>query len=555
MPTPPPAMRPLLAPFAPHFARRVWPHAPVLLVGTILAPGRRTVAAALRAMGLDRRAGFERYHRVLNRARWSGLAVSRTLLGLLGAAFVPDGPLVVGIDETVERRRGAKLAAKGIDRDAVRSSHSHVVKASGLRWVCLMLLVPVPWAGRVWALPFLTALAPAERYNRDRGRRHKAPTDWAGQLLLVVRRWWPDRPIVAVADAPYAAIDLLARCRAVRRPVTVVTRLRLDAALYAPAPPRRPHQNGRPRVNGARLPTLAATAADPATEWAPATVANWYGRGPRAVEVATDTAVWYHSGQPPVPLRWVLVRDPAGAFDPQALLCTDQDAAPAQILGWFVPRWQLRGHLRGGAPPPRGRNPAPVVRAGDPARAAGAAGPVRAGDAGGPPAHGCRRPRPAGRLVSQTAPHVRGRTRLGAAGIVGVREFLHVPRQGGHGRRAPRGARALDRRALLRGLNGQSRAKSVYQNPAAAADARLMEVAEWIGGFWNAVPPPPGAHGPRLAQGWPVPGLTVTASPRRAATAATVFGERTGPSQHRGGSGRVAIARQCGGVSPAVGTT
>ena len=340
MPTPPPAMRPLLAPFAPHFARRVWPHAPVLLVGTILAPGRRTVAAALRAMGLDRRAGFERYHRVLNRDRWSGLAVSRTLLGLLGAAFVPDGPLVVGIDETVERRRGAKLAAKEIDRDAVRSSHSHVVKASGLRWVCLMLLVPVPWAGRVWALPFLTALAPAERYNRDRGRRHKAPTDWAGQLLLVVRRWWPDRPIVAVADAPYAAIDLLARCRAVRRPVTVVTRLRLDAALYAPAPPRRPHQNGRPRVNGARLPTLAATAADPATEWAPATVANWYGRGPRAVEVATDTAVWYHSGQPPVPLRWVLVRDPAGAFDPQALLCTDQDAAPAQILGWFVPRWQ-----------------------------------------------------------------------------------------------------------------------------------------------------------------------------------------------------------------------
>src|SRR5829696_7848858 len=133
MPTPPPTLLPLLAPFAPRFARRVWPHALVLLVGTILGPGRRTVAAALRAMGLDRRAGFERYHRVLSRDRWSGLAVSRTLLGLLAAAFVPDGPLLIGIDETVERRRGAKIAAKGIYRDAVRSSHAHFVKASGLR--------------------------------------------------------------------------------------------------------------------------------------------------------------------------------------------------------------------------------------------------------------------------------------------------------------------------------------------------------------------------------------------------------------------------------------
>ncbi|MDP9363744.1 MAG: transposase [Chloroflexota bacterium] len=342
MPTLPPALLHLLAPFAPCFSRRVWPHALVLVVGAILAPGRRTVAAALRAMGLAHDTGFGRYHRVLSRARWSGLAVGRALLGLLVAAFAPGGPLLVGIDETVERRRGAKIAAKGIYRDAVRSSRSHFVKASGLRWVCLMLLVPVPWAGRSWALPFLTALAPSERYDREHGRRHKSLTDWTGQLLLAVRRWWPDRPVVAVADATYAALEFLAGChRAAPTPITVVTRLRLDAALYEPAPPRRPRQTGRPRLKGRRLPTLAATAADPGTAWAPVTVANWYGRGDRDVEVATGTAVWYHSGLPPVPLRWVLVRDPAGAFGPQALLCTDLAAGPEQVLGWFVQRWQL----------------------------------------------------------------------------------------------------------------------------------------------------------------------------------------------------------------------
>ena len=342
MSTLPPAILHLLAPFAPCFSRRVWPHALVLLAGAVLAPGRRTVAAALRVMGLAHDRGFGRYHRVLNRARWSGLAVGRVLLALLVAAFVPEGPLVVGVDETLERRRGKRIAPKGIYRDAVRSSHGHFVKASGLRWVCLMLLVPVPWARRVWALPFLTALAPSERYDREHGRRHKTLTEWAGQLLLVVRRWWPDRPIVAVADSTYAALEFLAGCRRAKpAPITVVTRLRLDAALYEPAPPRRPGQTGRPRLKGQRLPTLAAVATAPTTAWTGVTVANWYGAGERAVDLASGTAVWYHSGLPPVPLRWVPVRDPRGRFATQALLCTDQDAAPEQVLAWFVQRWQL----------------------------------------------------------------------------------------------------------------------------------------------------------------------------------------------------------------------
>ena len=341
MPTLPDAMIRLLLPFGRLFSKRVWGHVQVLVAGALLTPGRRTVAAALRVMGLGRTPHFQRYHRVLNRAAWSGQAVSRVLFGLLVQTFVPDGPLVLGLDETLERRRGAKIAAKGIYRDPVRSSHSHFVKASGLRWVCLMLLVPIPWAARAWALPFLTALAPSERYHQERGKPHKTLTDWGRQLLFLVRRWWPERALVVVADSTYACLTLLARCRALPNPITVVTRLRLDAALYAPAPPRRPGQIGRPRLKGRRLPTLAARVRDPDTRWAAITVRNWYGAGERAVEVASGTAVWYHTGLPPVPLRWVLIRDPQTGFAPQALLCTDPTADPAQVLAWFVLRWQL----------------------------------------------------------------------------------------------------------------------------------------------------------------------------------------------------------------------
>jgi hypothetical protein len=204
-----------------------------------------------------------------------------------------------------------------------------------------MLLVPIPWAARTWASPVLAALAPSERYARAHRRRHKALPEWAWQLLLQVRRWWPDRPLVAVADSTYATLELLARCRRLGSPITFVTHLRLDAALYEPAPPRDPHRIGRPRLKGQRLPTLATVAADPTTVWTSLTVAQWYGLGERTVEVATATAVWYHSGQPVVPLRWVLIRDPQGKFATQALLCTDLGAAPDQILAWFVQRWQV----------------------------------------------------------------------------------------------------------------------------------------------------------------------------------------------------------------------
>jgi hypothetical protein len=331
----------LMTPFAPLFTKRMWQHVQVLLVGAILSPGKRTITAALRVMGLAHAKSFQQFHRVLNRAVWSSLEGSHLLWLLLVRLLAPTGPLVLGLDDTLERRRGAKIQAKGIYRDPVRSSHSHLVKASGLRWLSLMLLVPIPWAKRVWALPFLTVLAPSERYHQERGQRHKKLTDWARQMLLIVRRWAPERSLVLVTDSSFAVITLLWRLSRLAQPICSITRLRLDAALYEPAPPRTPRQTGRPRLKGKRLPTLANVLHDVTTCWSTVPVRGWYGELERVVEITSAPAVWYHSGMPPLPIRWVLVRDPQGEFDPQALLCTDLTVDPVQILEWFVLRWRL----------------------------------------------------------------------------------------------------------------------------------------------------------------------------------------------------------------------
>ena len=323
------------------FSERVWEWAKILLIGAILAPGKRTVTAALRVMGLSNEAQFQNYHRVLNRDTWSSRNLSRLLLHLLVRTFLPVGaPVVIGLDDHIERRRGAKIAAKGIYRDPVASSKSFFVKTSGLRWVCLMLLAPIPWAQRVWALPFLSVLAPSERYHQEREMPHKKLTDWARQMITQVRHWLPERAIVVVADSSYAAIELLAAAAGLPLPVTMITRLRLDAALYDPAPPREPGKKGAPRKKGERQPSLAARLADPNTAWERVTLA-WYGRTTRTVELASATAVWYHSALPVVPLRWVLIRDPLGKFEPQALLSTDLNLTAQQIVEWFVMRWQL----------------------------------------------------------------------------------------------------------------------------------------------------------------------------------------------------------------------
>jgi hypothetical protein len=330
----------VLRQFEEVFSERVWEWAKVLLIGAILAPGERTVAAILRVMGLSDDMQFQNYHRVLNRAKWSSRALSRLLLLLLVAVFVrATDPVVVGIDETIERRRGRKIAARGVYRDPVRSSKEFFVKTSGLRWLSMMLLVRVPWAQRIWALPFLTVLAPSQRYHEQHGIRHKTITDWARQMIGQLHRWLPNRSLVIVADGAYAVVKFLAAV--MHWPgITVITRLRLDAALYDPAPVREAGKKGRPAVKGKRQPTLANRLADPQTLWHKHVV-SWYGGMSREMELATGTALWYHPGVPPVAIRWVLVRDPEGKIATLALLCTEQSAQAVQILEWFVMRWPM----------------------------------------------------------------------------------------------------------------------------------------------------------------------------------------------------------------------
>lgn len=330
------------AAFASLFTRPSWQRAQALLGGVLLAPLNATITSALRALGLAADPRYSNYHRLLSRAAWSARQGAGVLLGLLVHAFVPSGPVVIGLDDTIERRRGSKIAARAIYRDAARSSHSCFQKTSGLRWLSLHLLVPISWAERVWALPFLTALAPSERYPlyAAKGRRHKSLLERARGLVGQARRWLPGRVLILVADSGFAAIELLAWCQRLARPVTMITRLRLDAALYAPAPARAPGAKGRPRLKGPRLPTLAKRLTQNMTRWQKARV-NWYGGARRQVDVATDTAVWYHSGLTPVALRWVLIRDPKGKFASQALLSTDPSLSASEIVSAFVRRWSM----------------------------------------------------------------------------------------------------------------------------------------------------------------------------------------------------------------------
>ena len=273
------------------------------------------------------------------------------LLLVVGRLGSSDGPLVVGIDETLERRWGRKIAAQGRYRDPVRSNDDQTVMTPGLQWVSLMLLTHIGWVGRHWALPLMTALAPSARYDRRKGRRHQMVTDYARQMLVCLRRWLPDRDLVVVADGGYAKREFLRHCQSMSKPIVVVTKLRKDAARYQPAPPRRPGQIGRPRIVGARLPSPRAALDDPATQWT-TYLATGSDGGTTTVEPASGLALWYHGGPPRLPIRWVVVRYLAERRGPYALLCTDTEAEPLRILQRYLLRWQvevtfeeLRAHL------------------------------------------------------------------------------------------------------------------------------------------------------------------------------------------------------------------
>lgn len=337
MPPLPAAIIAVLLPFAPVFSRPVWGHVQVLLIGAVLCRGPRTVAAVLRVMGLGQEKRFEKYHRVLSRDRWSGLQGSQILLGLLLQLLPSSWPIVMGTDDTLERRRGKKITAKGCYRDAVRSTAKHVVTCLGLKWVTMMLLVPVPWSHRPWALPFLTVLAPSQRANTQAGTRHKTTLDWTIQMVKVVSRW-VQKPWVLVGDGAYACVRLAWTCRT--HQVTLIARLRLDARLYASPEPVPPGKRGPKPKKGPRVPTLKSRV-DEAKQQGQEVEVAWYGGVRKCLRVLTGVDLWHTPGEAPLAVRWVLVVDPEGHLPPGAFFSTDLALAPVQIVEWFVLRWNV----------------------------------------------------------------------------------------------------------------------------------------------------------------------------------------------------------------------
>jgi hypothetical protein len=310
-----------------------------LLTGTLLARGRRTVTAALRASGNDQATNWSSFHQVLNRARWSPLAVSRQLLLLIVETFVPAGACVdLVIDETLERRWGASISKRGHYRDSLLSSRERSVSSPGLRWIVMAVVVSLPWTKQRWALPFLCVLTMTPEVSAQLGKRHKTVGMWAHQMISLGRRWLPDRQIKLMGDTAYSVLELGLHANDQR--ITLITTGRLDAVLHEPPPERTKHTIGRPRVIGKRLPSLEQVFQDPQTVWQNLTL-DWYGQGERTIAICTGTALWYRTGSDPLPIRWVLTRDPSGKRPPKAIFSTDLTQTAEQIVKDFMKRWSL----------------------------------------------------------------------------------------------------------------------------------------------------------------------------------------------------------------------
>jgi hypothetical protein len=361
----------LIVVFEPLFSKSVWETAKVLLLGALLRPGKGTVTACLRVVGLSHEPHFQNYHRVLNRAKWSAFDASRILLGLL-VALVPTGSaIVIGADDTIERRRGEKIQGVGCYRDPVKSTKKHLVRCFGLKWLSMMVLVKLPWSARVWALPFLTVLCrpqgkgqgakiwPTPRRHKARPakkrkarakavgaaksqaqpRQHKTAVDILMILIRKVHRWLPERLVVLVVDGGYAAVKLALVCGQTPN-LALVTRLRWDVALYHPPGPRPAGQRGPAPLKGARQRSPKQWAARGDTDWQEVEL-NWYKGTKKKMRLFSRTALWYTQGQSPVWIRYLIARDPEGVLRDELFACTKLDATPAQIIEWVVRRWSV----------------------------------------------------------------------------------------------------------------------------------------------------------------------------------------------------------------------
>jgi hypothetical protein len=361
----PEAAEPLIHEFADAFTRPTFRRFVVLLWACILTTGRRTVTNLLRTVSALAPGHPSSYHRVLSKRRWSSWRLARALAGYILRHGVPDGPVPLCGDETVDGHRGKKVYGKACHRDAVRSSHSFTAYRWGHKWVVLAILVKFPFATRLWALPVLVALYRSKEWNEAHGRRHKTPSELMRQLLAVMIRWFPERIFVFSGDGGYGTHELSRFAHRHRARLTLVSRFYPDANLYAPPPAVRGQKTGRPRKKGRKLPAPAEVVKRSPRKRL--TVA-WYGGGSRRIEVVSGVGHWYKQGEGLVPIRWVFVHDLTGTHRDEYFFTTDVTLTPQQIVEIFTGRWsiettfqEMRAYL--GLETTRGRSENTVLRA------------------------------------------------------------------------------------------------------------------------------------------------------------------------------------------------
>jgi hypothetical protein len=328
----------LIGAFMPMFSEKVWLKVEILLIGAILCRGGRTVSSILRVMGLKDEENFCNYHRVLNRVKWSGLMGGKILLGLLISIIPELWPLIILVDETIERRKGKKIKSKGVYRDGVKSTKKCVVKCFGLKWISMMLLLPLPWSSKCCALPFLTVLSPSETANTNECKRHKTTIDWTIQMIKQVRRWERKRELYLVGDGAYSCVNLGLEC--VKNNISLVSRLRLDSNLYDFPPLPEPHKRGRKPLKGKSLPKLEILAKDRSQKWKSGTLV-WYGQTFKTVNYLSGVCLWYRASLQPLPIQWVLISDPEGKSRTEAFFSTNLTIDSLRIAQLFIWRWPI----------------------------------------------------------------------------------------------------------------------------------------------------------------------------------------------------------------------
>lgn len=336
MPVLPVEMMKFLSVFSVAFTKRTWSNMQVLLIGSLLCQGPRRISSILRVMGLGESPSFSKYHRVFNRAKWNSLALSKILLGKMLPYLPKSMPIIIVVDETIERRKGKKISAKGCYRDAVRSSHSTVITCYGLKWECMTLMLTLPFCTRLWALPFMTVLAPSKSANEEAGKSHKTSIDWTIIMMKVVCRWL-DRPWILIGDGAYACRCLAQAC--IQKKVALISRLRLDAQIYEFPEPHPVGKRGRKRIKGQRI-DLKTMSKNPELAWQISEI-KWYGGKTKTLHLLSAVCLWYQAGQVPIPLRYVLVVDPSGRHSPEVFFSTQVDMSMEEILEYYVLRWNI----------------------------------------------------------------------------------------------------------------------------------------------------------------------------------------------------------------------